>query len=102
MMMPDNEFSEMVRLLPQVISTVKEGGLDNIFLQCFQSIEKGIFPLDNIAFLLWTEVVQWFGLDNTCSMRYSEEAKKFGSSDGGFWAGSVPDLWEALKATRGW
>ena len=35
-------------------------------------------PMDNIAFLLFLDVVRWFSLDGyTTSMRYSEEVKLF-------------------------
>ena len=33
--------------------------------------------MQNISFLLWTEVVQWFNLENTSSMRYMEKTKQF-------------------------
>ena len=39
------------------------------------------FPMTNIAFQLWSDVVQWFGNTDTRQMRYSQESLKF------FWVG---------------
>ena len=44
-------------------------------------IVEGKFPLNNVAFLLFTDVVQWFSLDDVRQMRYSETTLKF------FWLG---------------
>ena len=35
------------------------------------------FPMNNIAYLLFMDVVEWFAPDSTTQMRYSEDAKKF-------------------------
>ena len=41
-------------------------------------LSEGRFPLDNIAFLLFLDVVRWFDLDKTTNfMRYSEDVKLF-------------------------
>ncbi|WAR24278.1 hypothetical protein MAR_037947 [Mya arenaria] len=35
------------------------------------------FSLDNISFVLWTEVVKWFNCSSTTRMRYSSDTKLF-------------------------
>ena len=41
-------------------------------------VSDGKFPLDNLAFLLFSDVVRWFGTETAIySMRYSEEIKFF-------------------------
>ena len=40
-------------------------------------MSNGKFPMQNLSFLLWTEVVQWFNLENTSSVRYMEKPKTF-------------------------
>jgi hypothetical protein len=42
-----------------------------------EKVKDGIFPLENISFLLWVEVVKWYKQDTTSSMRYTEDTKIF-------------------------
>ena len=44
-------------------------------------VVEGKFPLNNVAFLLFTDVVKWFSCDDTRCMRYSDTTMKF------FWLG---------------
>ena len=76
----ENEIDEMtyiMSLIPSVVTTLRENGLGDVLPQFFKSVADGRMPLDNIAFLLWIEVLRWFNLDNTTAMRYSEDTKKF-------------------------
>ena len=40
-------------------------------------LAEGTFPLKNIAYLLFLDIVELFSRDSTSQMRYSEETKKF-------------------------
>ena len=40
-------------------------------------IADGTFPLDNIAFQIFLDVAEWFGLENTVAMWYSPNVVKF-------------------------
>lgn len=73
-----NTLDEMIRLLPIVLEKMSSEGLDgNVFVDFFRQINSGTYPLRNIAFLLWTEVVSWYNQDTSSTMRYSDETKKF-------------------------
>ena len=50
---------------------------DTFFFEFLNQVNNGEFPLQNISYLFWMEVVKWFGCKNTCRMRYSEATKKF-------------------------
>jgi len=60
----------MTKLSPEL--HVAKHGLENTFLQFFKQVKQEIFPLDNIAFNLWVEVVRWY----SAGMRYMGESKK--------------------------
>ena len=51
--------------------------MGDVIFSFYQQVESGAFPLNNLAFLLWTDVVKWFDCSYTRSMRYSEDSKKF-------------------------
>ena len=67
---------EMIQLVPTVISILEQPGIENVILKFLKSASDNKFPLDNVAFLLWVELVRFYNLDNTCKMRYSESTKK--------------------------
>jgi hypothetical protein len=73
----NDNLDEVVQLLSDVIKELKKVGLANIIIYFFRLVSNGKFPMQNISFLLWTEVVQWFNLENTSSMRYMEKTKQF-------------------------
>lgn len=66
---------ELTNLLPDVMNELSEnGGLDQSFLTFFRQVKEKKFPLTNVAFLLWLEVVQWFNNASTTNMRYSDQS----------------------------
>ena len=73
----NDNLDEVVQLLSDVIKELKKVGLANIIIYFFRLVSNGKFPMQNISFLLWTEVVQWFNLENTSSVRYMEKTNKF-------------------------
>ena len=68
---------EKTKLLPVVIASLAEEGFDKTLLEFFKQVSLGQFPLQNISFLLWMEVIKWFSCGNTSTMRYSDATKKF-------------------------
>jgi hypothetical protein len=69
---------ELIKLAPKVLENLsKNGEMDKTILNFFRLVHQHKFPLSNISFLLWAEVVKWFCCGNTCSMRYSEQTKIF-------------------------
>ncbi|XP_066266599.1 uncharacterized protein [Branchiostoma lanceolatum] len=75
----DEVLNEMIDLLPKVILELKhaDSSKKDILLRFCRLVEEGEFPLDNISFHLWCEVVQWYGLDTSSEMRYSPVTKSF-------------------------
>jgi hypothetical protein len=70
--------NEIISLLPSVFNTLKECGLTSEFISFNKLLSEKKFPMDNIAFLLFLDVVRWFSLDNyTSFMRYNDEIKLF-------------------------
>lgn len=55
----------------------RSGNMDHIMLSFFRLVAEQKIPLGNVSIHLWAEVVKWFSCSKTCSMRYSEESKKF-------------------------
>ena len=74
----DCDLQELTELLPSVVKSLKDCGKYEDYISFNQLISKGKFPLDNIAFLLFLDVVRWYSLDkSTTCMRYSEPCKLF-------------------------
>ena len=74
----DNSILEkMIELLPTVMKTLSTDGKDEQMLQFFELVSENKFPLTNIAYLLWNEVVKWFSCTSTTQMRYSDQTKTF-------------------------
>ena len=67
----------LTELAPTVLSELKKYELEESFLHFFREVADKKFPLTNIAFLLWLDVVNWYKHDVTSSMRYMEQTKKF-------------------------
>jgi hypothetical protein len=80
-----------VTLLPGVITSLKEAGKLGEFLTFNRLLNEKRFPLTNVAFLLFLDVVRWLDFDTlttfwldfdtlTTFMRYSNEVKLFWST----------------------
>ena len=72
----ERDIQEMYAILPDVLKTLEESGTKKPFLDFCRLVHSNNFPLDNIAYLLWVEVLRWYTMENTSSMRYSEQTKK--------------------------
>ena len=71
------EIKEIQELLPTVLESLAADGFDKTLLDFFKLVASGEFPVQNIAFLLWTETVKWYNCKSTTTMRYSDATKKF-------------------------
>ena len=60
-----------------MVEKLSKEGFDEALLPFLKQIVSENFPLDNVAFLLWVDVVKWFDCSSTTTMRYSEDTKKF-------------------------
>ncbi|KAI8490370.1 hypothetical protein Bbelb_316380 [Branchiostoma belcheri] len=74
-----NAIQEMIELLPKVMVELKctDPSKQDVLLRFCRLVEAGDFPLDNICFHLWCEVVDWYGLDTSSQMKYSADTKCF-------------------------
>lgn len=66
-------------MLPQVLTELEKNNVDPELLRefFFLFIIAGRYPLDNIAFLLWIETVNWYKQDTTSGMRYLDQTKTY-------------------------
>ena len=40
-------------------------------------MERGIFPLDNICFQVFEDLIQWYSVNNVTEMRYNDDVRQF-------------------------
>ena len=73
----NQNLQELIDLLPTVIENLSKEGFDDAIVSFVKQVASGKFPLNNIAFMLWVDVVRWFDCSSTTLMRYSEDTKKF-------------------------
>ena len=65
-------------MLPGVLDTLKKCDKIDEYVAFHRLLEDKKFPVTNIAFLLFLDVVRWLSLDkSTTFMRYSDEVKLF-------------------------
>lgn len=83
---PENENSdevkdplleEVIALIPNVLQEFRKHGQEKKFLLFMRLVESESIPLENIAWLLFLDVMQWFSLETTSQMRYSDTVKSF-------------------------
>ena len=63
--------------LPSVIETLRKHGQLEIWKKFNDMVCKNEFPMTNIAYLLFLDVVKWFSHDNSVCMRYDDQVTKF-------------------------
>ena len=71
------EINDMIDLLPKVLKSLEDVGQKESFLKCMGLLASGTFPLHNICYLLFLDIVEWFSCDSTTHMRYGHETVKF-------------------------
>ncbi|CAH1798622.1 unnamed protein product [Owenia fusiformis] len=69
--MNENEmYDEINKLLPEVIANLaREGVLTSVY-KFIKLVADGEFPIENMAFLCFLDVVEWYSHDSTTRMRY--------------------------------
>jgi hypothetical protein len=70
----DDEREILIKLIPSVVETMKNHGQLETWIQFNQLLSTQSFPMDNIAFLLFLDVVRWYGTTSTTQMRYNDTA----------------------------
>ena len=64
-------------MLPIVLRNLEEVGQKEYFTKFINLIHSGNFPLENIWYLLFLDLVDWHSCDTTIRMRYRPETVKF-------------------------
>ena len=72
---------ELKKLIPSVVNELEKAGKGKLLQKFFSQVSGRKFPLNNIAFQLWCDVVDWYENTDTRQMRYSPETLQF------FWVG---------------
>ena len=67
----------MIDLLLKVLKSLEDVGQKKSFLKFMGLLASGTFPLHNICYLLFLDIVGWFSCDSTTHMRYGHETVKF-------------------------
>jgi hypothetical protein len=57
----------MIDLLLKVLKSLEDVGQKESFLKFMGLIASGTFPLHNICYLLFLDIVEWFSCDSTHS-----------------------------------
>ena len=69
------------QIINDFLGEIDKVGHKATFMKFFSMVLNKQFPLDNVAFSLFTDVITWFSKDDSRGMRYSQPALKF------FWLG---------------
>jgi hypothetical protein len=67
----------MIDLLLKVLKSLEDVGQKESFLKCMGLLASGTFPLHNICYPLFVDIVEWFSCDSATHMRYGHETVKF-------------------------
>ena len=51
---------EIIKLIPSVLNELAKVGKENVLQKFFSQVSCSRFPLNNTAFQLWCDVVDWF------------------------------------------
>lgn len=78
---------EFQKLIPSVLIELEKAGKGDVLNKFISQVSDGKFPLNNIAFQLWCDVVDWYENSDTRHMRYSPETLQF------FWVGKFFIWW---------
>lgn len=70
-------FAEMEEMLPAILSTLFEHGKLDSYLKFNRLIHEKKMPMNNICFLLFNDLINWYSSTNTSQMRYQKETMKF-------------------------
>ena len=93
----EDDLQEIISLIPIVLDKLSVDGFDQVILTFFRQLASDSFPLKNIAFLLWADVVKWVNCTTTTHMRYSDDTKKFWKMGWRIFGGRFVDFMSGFK-----
>lgn len=68
---------DILPIIKKALDNLTNADKKESFMKLIRSIADGKLPLNNISFELFLDVVNWFSVDDTRSMRYSPSTLKF-------------------------
>ena len=71
------EEASVVEVFQDVLDKLSDVGKKDKLLKFFKLVQDGKFPLNNIAFELFLDIVEWFDKDESRQMRYSPSTLQF-------------------------
>ena len=71
------EEASVVEVFQDVLDKLSDVGKKNQLLKFFKLVQDGKFPLNNIAFELFLDIVEWFDKGESRQMRYSPSTLHF-------------------------
>ena len=71
------EHQDVVDILADALKELKIAGHSSALVNFLKLVAQKKFPLQNIAFLLFCDVISWYSCDNTVLMRYQQVTKMF-------------------------
>ena len=71
------EEASVVEVFQDVLDKLSDVGKKDKLQKFFKLVQDGKFPLNNIAFELFLDIVQWFDKDVSRQMRYSPSTLQF-------------------------
>jgi hypothetical protein len=77
----NDSVDQLLSIIPVVEEKLKQAGKGDVLSNFLKLVYEDEFPLNNIAFTLFCDLVKWFTLQDTRQMRYSPETMQF------FWVG---------------
>jgi hypothetical protein len=76
MKQPPNKAS-VVEVFQDVLDKLSDVGQKDKLLKFFKLVQDGKFPLNNIAFELFLDIVEWFDKNESLQMRNSPSTLQF-------------------------
>jgi hypothetical protein len=74
---PKEEEASVVEFFRDVLDKLSDVGKKDKLLKLFKLVRDGKFPLNNIAFELFLDIVEWFDKDESRQLRYSPSTLQF-------------------------
>ena len=71
------EIKESNNLVPKVLENLKTKGQVETYIAFNRLVAENSFPLTNIPYLMFLDIVNWFTTETTTQMRYTDEVKRF-------------------------
>jgi hypothetical protein len=73
----NDSVDQFLSIIPVVEEKLKQAGKGDVLSNFLKLVYEDEFPLNNIGFTLFCDLVKWFTLQDTRQMKYSPETMQF-------------------------